>query len=260
MPEGTLLERIDAYCDLVPRAVARGEVHGPFTVFVTDGGGSWPYAARPRPGAERSVTAADVRAVCAVQREHGVEVSLAWVHEAQPGLAGVAIEAGLAVVRHDLMVLRGEGVGAPDVPDVTIGWMTPQHPRLGAVNAAIGAAFGDSDAVVASEPSPDLCWRLQSGRFRQVGAWDGAGAVGGGAHSPRGGVTEITGIGVIPRARRSGVGAAVTMALVVDAIAHQSELVFLSARDDRVAALYRRLGFETVGAACTAQPMASPAA
>jgi ribosomal protein S18 acetylase RimI-like enzyme len=198
--------------------------------------------------------------VCDAQRERGVEVSLEWVHEVQPGLADVAADAGLAVVRHDLMVLHGEAVGAPEVPGVTIGWMTPQHPRLGAVNAAIGAAFGDSDVVVASEPSHDRCWRLQSGRFRQVGAWDDAGAVGGGAHSPRGGVTEITGIGVIPRARRSGVGAAVTVALTVDALAHRSELVFLSARDDRVAALYRRLGFETVGTACTAEPMASVAA
>ena len=182
------------------------------------------------------------------------------MHELQPGLADVAADAGLAVVRHDLMVLRGEGVAAPVVPGVTLGWMTPQHPRLGVVNAAIGAAFGDSDVVVGSEPSPDLFWRLQSGRFRQIGAWDHAGAVGGGAHSPRGGVTELTGIGVIPRARRTGAGAAVTVALVVDALAHRSDLVFLSARDDRVAALYRRLGFETVGTACAAEPMPSSAA
>jgi predicted GNAT family acetyltransferase len=94
-----------------------------------------------------------------------------------------------------------------------------------------------------------------------VGAWDDTGAVGGGAHSPRGGVTEITGIGVIPRARRTGVGAAITSTLVADALAHRSDLVFLSAQDDSVAALYRRLGFETVGTACTAEPApSSPAA
>jgi ribosomal protein S18 acetylase RimI-like enzyme len=182
------------------------------------------------------------------------------VHEVQPGLADVAGEAGLVVVRHGLMVLRGHGVAAPVPAGTALAWMTPQHPRLGAVNAAIGAAFGDSDVVVASEPSHDLCWRLQSGRFRQIGAWDATGAVGGGAHSPRGGVTELTGIAVIPRARRTGVGAAVTAALVGDAIAHRSDLVFLSAQDDRVAALYRRLGFETVGTACTAEPAAAPAA
>jgi ribosomal protein S18 acetylase RimI-like enzyme len=260
VPDGTLLGRIDAYCDLVPRAVARGEMHGPFTVFVTDGGGSWPYAARPLPGVECTVDAEEVRSVCEAQRQRGVDVSLEWVHELHPGLADVVAEAGLGVVRHDLMALHGGGVAPSVTPGVAIGWMTPRHPRLGAVNAAIGAAFGDSDVVVVPEPSPDLCWRLQSGRFRQIGAWDDAGAVGGGAHSPRAGITEITGVGVIPRARRSGVGAAITAALVVDALAHRSDVVFLSARDGRVAALYRRLGFERVGTACTAEPMPSRSA
>lgn len=259
-----MLGRIDSYCDLVPRAVARGEEHGPFTVFATDGAGGWPYAARPRPGDGRAITADDVRSVCATQRERGVEVSLEWVHEVQPGLAAVAAGVGLGVVRHDLMVLRGAGVEAAVeagvVASVSLGWMTPDHPQLGAVNAAIGAAFGGSDVVAPGEPSHDLCWRLQSGRFRQIGAWDDAGAVGGGAHSPRCDVTELTGIGVIPRARRRGVGAAVTAALVVDAIADGTGLVFLSAADDRVAALYRRLGFETVGTACTAEPLHTPTA
>lgn len=253
LDEVGLLDSIDAYCDLVPRAVARGEVHGPFTVFVTDAGG-WPCAARPRPGGERAVTADDVRSVCDAQRERGVEVSIEWVHEVQPGLAAAAADAGLEVVRHDLMVLRGAGVEAAVAASVSLGWMTPDHPQLGAVNAAIGAAFGGTDEVVPWEPSHDLCWRLQSGRFRQIGAWDDTGAVGGGAHSPRCDVTELTGIGVIPRARRHGVGAAVTAALVVDALAHGTDLVFLSAADDRGAALYRRLGFETVGTACTAEP------
>jgi hypothetical protein len=44
-----LLDRIDAYCDAVPRTAARAEAHGPLTLFVNDGPG-WSFYARPTRG------------------------------------------------------------------------------------------------------------------------------------------------------------------------------------------------------------------
>jgi ribosomal protein S18 acetylase RimI-like enzyme len=77
--------------------------------------------------------------------------------------------------------------------------------------------------------------------------------LGGGSHGPRGTTTELTGIAVLPRARRRGVGAAVTAALVEDAHALGVRTVFLSAQDDAVARVYERVGFVRVGTACIAE-------
>ena len=62
------IKRIDAYCDTQPRGRARAEEHGPVVLFVPVGAG-FPYYARPRSGDRGPVTAADVAAVRARQRE-----------------------------------------------------------------------------------------------------------------------------------------------------------------------------------------------
>ena len=47
MSDYEVIERIDAFCDAVPRQRARAEVIGPLVLFVPVGSG-WPYYARPR--------------------------------------------------------------------------------------------------------------------------------------------------------------------------------------------------------------------
>ena len=58
---------------------------------------------------------------------------------------------------------------------------------------------------------------------------------------------------MLPRARRHGVGAAITAALVADAHDRGVGTVFLSAGDDAVARVYERVGFVRVGTACIAE-------
>ena len=58
-------------------------------------------------------------------------------------------------------------------------------------------------------------------------------------------------------ARRRGLGAAVTAALVDDARRGGADIVFLSAGSDDIARVYGRLGFERVGTAGLAQPAVS---
>ncbi len=60
---------------------------------------------------------------------------------------------------------------------------------------------------------------------------------------------------MLPQARRRGVGAALTAALVDDARALGVGTVFLSAGSQRVADVYARVGFEWVATACTAEPV-----
>ena len=98
------IERIDAFCEAVPRRRARADEHGPLVLFVPTGPG-WPYYARPRRGPRAPVTAADIRAVRARQRELVIPESFEWIEQVAPEMAAAAAEAGLEVQAHPLMVM-----------------------------------------------------------------------------------------------------------------------------------------------------------
>ncbi len=78
-----------------------------------------------------------------------------------------------------------------------------------------------------------------------------------GSHQPVGRITEITGVGTLPAYRRRGIGAALTSFLVQDALARGIETIFLTAGDEEIAGVYARTGFERVGTACAAEPLAA---
>ncbi len=99
-----IIGRIDAYCDAVPRERARAEEIGPLVLFVPVGPG-FPYYARPRAGDRGPVTAADVRAVRARQRELKLPESFEWIEHSAPEMAAAAAAAGLRVHAHPLLVL-----------------------------------------------------------------------------------------------------------------------------------------------------------
>jgi ribosomal protein S18 acetylase RimI-like enzyme len=248
-----LLADLERYYDDVPRAFARTEEIGPFTLFVTRDPHGWPYYARPRLGYAGGATVEDVEAVRARQRELGVPEAFEWVVENAPDLGRVIAAAGLEPGDYPLMVLGEREQSAPLPPGVRLELLAAEHADLAAVRGAVGAAFGETDLVEAASASGDLQQRVSSGLLRMVGAFDEVGPVGGGSHSPRDGVSELMGIGVVPRARERGVGAAVTAALVEDARSLGVRTVFLSAGSDRVAAIYGRVGFDRVGTAGIAE-------
>ena len=131
--------------------------------------------------------------------------------------------------------------------------LSPSSPDLAAVSGAVNAGFAGTDTIKPRKPrrQPSL---MRRGLLAVVAAYDGHGnVVGGGTHSPRSRTTELTGIAVIPRARRHGLGLAITRALVDDARARGIETIFLSAQDDTVARIYQRAGFVRVGTACVAE-------
>ena len=254
----TLLDRLEHYFDEVPRAFADTEEIGPFTLFLRRSESSWPYYARPRLGGPAATfTVDEVQAVRSRQRALHVPEALEWVAATTPGLAEVARDAGLVVAENPLLVLPEDArVRDPAswLPDgVRLAVLSGGSEELPAVVAAVGAGFGGTDTLDHHDTPADLPDRLSRGLLRMVGAFDGDGPVGGGSHSPRSGVTELTGIAVLPRARRAGVGAALTAALVQDARTSGTGTVFLSASSDEVAAVYERVGFVRVGTACVAE-------
>jgi ribosomal protein S18 acetylase RimI-like enzyme len=264
-----LLARIERYYDTAPRAASRAEDLGPFTLFV--GTGPWPYYARPRLGATGAVVPADVVAVRERQRELGVPEAFEWVDETTPSLVSAAAEAGLTVHHHPLLVLDApREVDAPE--GVHVGLLDAEDPALVAVQAAIRLGFGEPgtavgvagpverDALSEAEAAsaPFVRRMLREGHIVRATAWDDTGPLAGGTAIPRGEVAEIAGIGTLPAARRRGIGAAVTAALVDACVKRGVTTIFLSAADDAVARIYERAGFRRAATACIAEPPADP--
>ena len=271
-----VIERIDAFCDVVPRRRARADAFGPLVLFVPTGPG-WPYYARPRRGPRTPVTAADVRAVRARQRELIIPESFEWIEQVAPEMAAAASEAGLDVHRHPLMVLSAAPPDRPPAgmpalpPGVTVRVVPPEDAELDRVWAVPAVAFGhpgtaagkagvqERDKIAADYDGGTiemLRERLRSGHSVVAAAFGPDGPLAAGSYQAVDGVAEITGVGVLPSSRRQGLGAAVTALLARDALDRGVATVFLSASDDAVARVYSRIGFREIGTAMIAEPPA----
>ncbi len=263
-----VIERIDAFCDAVPRRRARAYEHGPLVLFVPTGPG-WPYYARPRRGPRPPVTAADVRAVRARQRELIIPESFEWIHQVTPEMATAAAAAGLEVQAHPLMVLSRPPAAAPVPPDVAVRIVALEDTELDQIWAVPTVAFGhpgtaageagaaERDKIAADHDGGTIGMlreRLRSGHSVLAAAFGPDGPLAAGSCQAVAGVAEITGVGVLPSSRRQGLGAAVTALLATDALDRGVATVFLSASDATVARVYARIGFREIGTAVIAEP------
>lgn len=271
MSDYEVIERIDAFCDAVPRQRARAEVIGPLVLFVPAGPG-WPYYARPRVDERRTVRVRDVRSVRARQRELLIPESFEWLEQTSPGMSAAAAGAGLEVRRHPLLVLGGLVPPPPVPPRIAVRIVAPDDQALVQAWAVPGVAFGhpgtavgeagvtERDKLAADHDGGTIAMlreRLESGRSVLATASGPNGPLATGSYQLADGVAEITGVGVLPASRRRGLGAAVTHALAADALARGARVVFLSATDGVVARIYTGLGFRVIGTAMIGEPAAS---
>lgn len=268
----TALATLEVYYDTAPRPLAHAEEIGPFTLFARSDPQSWHYYARPRLGLTCAIEVSDVDRVRGRQRELGVPEAIEWVHQTTPTALQSVRSSGLAVLEAPLLVLPPQASGAPggapgardfadhasrhdaddERPAPEIRMLQADDPDLGAVICAVDAGFQGTDEVAVPDTrnQPEL---ISAGLLRVVGAFVDGVAVGGGSHGPRDATTELTGIAVIPRARRRGIAAAITAVLVADARARGIRTIFLSAEDDATARIYEGVGFRRVGTACIAE-------
>lgn len=253
-PDPHLLERLEAYYDAAPRAGARTEPIGPFTLFVSTG--DFPFYARPRLGLHEPIDAEDVAAVVARQRDLAIPEAIEWVVETTPSLSEAARSAGMVVHELPLLILDRPLDIAPPA-GVVVRRVDADDPDLERILAVAAVAFSHGGTASGAD-GPDerdrlaaatqrdrvrLRERLADGRTVMVVAEDRDGPIASGAHQPVGDVTEVVGVATLPNARRRGLGAAVTAQLVTHAVETGLDLVFLSAASDDVARIYERLGF-----------------
>lgn len=260
-----LLQRLEAFYDAVPRPSARVEEIGELTLFVAETG--WPFYARPRLGTTHAFSVADVDAVRARQRQLEVPESFEWVHDTTPSLLAAARGSGLTAREHPLLVLESPlDIAPPEGTRVRL--LDADDPDLARARSTADVGFGQLDTLVGtagpaerdaiagtrSEESLAQPRRLmREGRLATAVVEDDTGPLAVGSHQVAGDVSEVVGVATLPVARRRGLGAAVTAALVADARARGVDLVFLSASDDAVARVYQRVGFRLVGTACIAE-------
>ncbi|WP_306215522.1 GNAT family N-acetyltransferase [Actinoplanes sp. RD1] len=287
-----IFARLERFYDAVPRDAAVAEDIGDFVLFVREGAG-WPFYARPRLSLRQglggdTLSAADITAVRARQRELGVPEAFEWVHETTPDLLAVARSAGLDVLLAPLMVLERAAL-VPDlpVPGAVVRLLDPAAPGFPAELAAGRAVAGLGFATPASAPStatagaltiepagpaqrdavppPDpgaLADQVRAHRagkvFSAVADAPGAGVLAVGSIQRHGGVAEVVGVATLPAARNRGYASQLTAALARKALDEGDDVVFLSAGDEDVARLYSRLGFRRVGTACIGTPASAP--
>lgn len=260
----TLLPVLERYYDTAPRSACDAEDHGGLTIFVRREG--FPYYARPTLGWTADIGPDEVSAVLERQRQLGLPRALEWVHQTTPSLLASARAAGMTVEECPLLVLDGEPTAPATAAEVRL--VAADDPDLALVRACVNVGFGspgtavgdastaerDREAAARPESGARIQKLVEAGLTVMAGAFDpDAGPVGGANHSPRGDVTEIVGVAVLPAFRRRGLAAALTALLARNAQQHGVATVFCSAQDDDVARVYEAVGFRRVGTACVAE-------
>jgi len=132
-------------------------------------------------------------------------------------------------------------------PPLGIRMLHPQTPKecLEAV-AAQNAAYGEP---LTSQAQVDEMIEAISDGVRVIAAADlmtGAIVGAGLCTVPRGGVTELAAIGVVPAYRGRGIATALASALARDAVGRADVRVFLMAAHDAGRRIYERAGFERI--------------
>ncbi|MEU5834922.1 GNAT family N-acetyltransferase [Streptomyces diacarni] len=262
--------RIEQYYATAPLLFADAERFGSLRLFVRKTPGA-PYYGGPghaQPTAEMSsaVVAADIARVRARQRELGVPEAFEWLAEAAPTLRARIEAAGLPVEERPLMALDpNHAVDSRPLPGgVTLRVLTSDDPALPAALAlprlafaeegtAVGPAGREELSVVADELLVDgtvaaVRPTIRAGHKTLIAALASDGTpLAVGHYHPANDTTEIGGIGTLPLARRQGLAAAITAALVNHARDHGVSTVFLAYADDTIARIYARLGFRPAG-------------
>lgn len=252
-----MLQRIDRFCDVVPRRRATVADDGPLRLFIRNGSG-WPFYARPVPGGG-PVTLADVARMRGRQRELGVPEAFEWVLAEAPEMAGAVAAAGLGVRVCPLLVLDGDPASAPLPDGCSARLLGPADADLGpaasTMNALLAAAFeAPVPGAVTGAQFDALRVDLAEGAVARLLVSDAGGPVAAGSLQRAGDVVELVGIGTVARERGRGLGAAVTALLAGVAQDAGADLVFLAAGDDTATRVYERVGFRRVGECGLAEP------
>jgi len=223
----------------------------PFTYFFNpDDSSPWSNYAIPDFPVEGELTAALTALVVAFRARERLP-RFEFVEEFAPQLAPVLTAYGFTEEMRALLMVCTPATYQPamPIPDVTVAELTVEAP-LSALQEFLTIqrrSFGNEDAsAVDAGEAQRFRERFQTtGVF--VAAVDGQMVSGACLQPAYGGVTEIAGIGTLPRFRRQGIATLLTAYAVQAAFAQGLEVVFLTAGSAEAGRVYERVGFRAIG-------------
>jgi GNAT superfamily N-acetyltransferase len=166
-------------------------------------------------------------------------------------------DAGFDVAATLTLMAVGQPTDVPDVPGYRVRLVEDEDSSrlaVGVQNTAYGEPPGEPDptGVLRTVRAGGCCALVVT---EDTGTPAGAGLF----TSPRGGLVEVAGIGVLAEHRRHGVGRLVAAALTAEALRRRHE-PFLQVEKDEPARLYQRIGYRVIGEMADARrPAAVPA-
>lgn len=250
------LERIAA-SDMTATAATRTVVDAGGFRLLLDGVDDFPGVNWATPMA-RDVNALDVHAMIAAFQSHKRVPALEFIAEVHPDVPALLEAAGFRSTGHqDVMLVHAGNFANLNNPDVRVQFLEMDTPddvfQTWLSVQARGFGFG-ADTPPTPEHVARLRDQIRAGR-RGVLGWLEGQAVGaatilrpsGGADADLG---ELQGVTTLPQARRRGVAATLSSALVQDHLARAGRAVWLSVQDDGARACYAGIGFAVIGERC----------
>jgi ribosomal protein S18 acetylase RimI-like enzyme len=192
----------------------------------------------------------EIAAMIEAFREHGRTPRLEFMGEVWSGLAARLEAAGFVSEGEpqDIMIVTGETFKPFRASRVQIQFLAPSDSDAALASyfetQSKGFGYGDDHT-----PTPEKVsnWRNQihAGRRAVLGSLEGQLVAAGSTQGTE--LAEVQGVTTLPEARRHGVAATVSSALVADVFERGGRAVWLSVEEDAARACYAKIGFRTIG-------------
>ncbi|MGM1063427.1 GNAT family N-acetyltransferase [Saccharothrix sp. Mg75] len=221
---------------------------GPFLVHF-DAHSDNPHMNYAVPDDGAAPTPAEVADLVSTFRERSRAPRLEYLRPA-PGLDAALASAGFAVDRSVPLLVLAELV-APPVPAGLVVAPATSDEDLLAASAVQNAAFGVGGGADGGDVARQRALVEDGGAVvlaRLAGEPVGAGAF----TAPRGGLSQVAGIAVLPAFRRRGIASAVCADLTARVLAAGCAPFLETEPDDKVTRLYGPLGYRVVGESASA--------
>ena len=208
------------------------------------GGVNWATPLRADPGE------ADIAALRGAFTAHHRTPRLEFLAECWPGLSETLERSGFQSEGEpqEIMLITPETFRGVANPDIGVQFLSPGDPDEAVATylqtQTAGFGYGGSETPTAEQL---VGWRVQlrAGRRAVLAALDGRPV---GVGTTLGSeLAELQGVTTLPDARRRGVAAAVSSALIARVFARNAIAVWLSVENTAARACYAKLGFRTIG-------------
>ncbi|MGH2806583.1 MAG: GNAT family N-acetyltransferase [Actinomycetota bacterium] len=219
---------------------------GPFTVYISRiTRADWGTYALPT-GTLEGAWRDDLARVVDVFRSEGRRGRVEWVDELYPELQAEVVGYGFTKVDVEPLLVLDDRSRLNDPAEIDVRRVGPGEPMLGQILENVRIAFDETEETTDQAVAERHEMLKADNKVMLMAVADGE-PVGSGTVTHVRGVAEITAIATRTSHRGRGVASAITSKLARVALDAGCDLVYLTARDDDAARIYRRLGFRRAG-------------